>query len=130
MAFEWRDFLEVARFLRTHDKDPSLPLEAVFRTAIGRAYYAAFGHALEYSVDWLGFKSKKKTEEKTQDHGAVRAFLRLKKRAMVAAKLDQLRNLRNLCDYEKSLDGISFEENLSAALEDAEYIFRSLVPPR
>jgi len=49
---------------------------------------------------------------------------------MVAAKLDQLRSIRNLCDYEKSLDNISLEENLAAALEDADYIFRSLVPPR
>jgi len=103
MPFEWRDFLDVARFLRAycdhgfskgegpcrlngetfstwpascapHDKDPSLPLEAAFRTAIGRIYYAAFGHALEYSKEWLGFKGKKKPEEKTQEHGAVRAF--------------------------------------------------------
>src|SRR5271170_2858710 len=121
MPFEWREFLDVARFLRAHDTDPSLPLEAAFRTAIGRTYYAAFGHALEYSKEWLGFKGKKKPEEKTQEHGAIRAFLRLKRRAMVAAKLDQLRNIRNLCDHEKSLDDISFDENLAAALEDAEY---------
>lgn len=104
--------------------------KAALRTAISRAYYAAFGHALEYAKDWLGFRGKSKPEEKAQEHGAIRAFLRLKRRAMVAAKLDQLRSIRNLCDYEKDLDGASLEDNLAAALDDADYVFRSIVPPR
>ena len=81
MAFEWQDYLDVARFLRSHDRDPSLPLEAAFRTAIGRAYYAAFGHALEYSKEWLGFEGKKKPEEKTQEHGRCPGISSLEKKS-------------------------------------------------
>jgi hypothetical protein len=130
MAFEWRDFFDVARFLHSHLEGSSLPQEAALRTALGRIYFAAFGHALEYSKQWLGFKEKKRPEERTQEHGAIRAFLRSKRRAMVAAKLDQLRTLRNICDYDKSPGGFSFEANFTAALDDAEYVFQSLAPPR
>ena len=129
MAFEWHEFLDVARFLQAEVKAKSVSAEAGCRSAIGRAYYAAFGHALGYAKAWLGFKGKSKPEEKSQEHGALKAHLRMKKRAKAANKLDQLRTLRNLCDYEESLDGFPFEENLDAALSDADYIFQSLASP-
>jgi hypothetical protein len=129
MPFEWRQFLEVARYLKAQIDTVPFTAESGFRTAIGRAYYAAFGHALAYAKANLGFRGKSKAEEKSQEHG-LKAHLRLKKRAKVAYKLDQLRILRNLCDYEELLEGFPFQENLDAALDDADYIFQSLIPPQ
>ncbi|MCI0641530.1 MAG: hypothetical protein L0Y72_12835 [Gemmataceae bacterium] len=75
MPFDWKHFLEIARFLEAQLRaDSTLPQEAVFRSAIGRAYYAAFGYARWYAVTWLGFHGKSKSEDKSQEHGLLKAF--------------------------------------------------------
>ena len=71
MAFDWQHYLEFARFLQTQTGAPYQ--EAALRTAVSRSYYAAFGHAHEYACDYLGFTPRRKPEEKSQDHGRLRA---------------------------------------------------------
>ena len=75
MPFDWQEFLAVAHFLQGQTS-AGFSAEAGQRTLIGRAYYAAYGHALRYSVTYLGFIPRQRTEEKTQDHGRLRAHLK------------------------------------------------------
>jgi hypothetical protein len=131
MAFNWRELLNLARWLRAQaETTADISSEAAFRSAIGRAYFAAFGHAHQYARTWLGFQGKSKAEDKSQEHGALRAFLKSKRRAKVAEKLNQLRIWRNRCDYEEDLQAFDLPSQLEAALEAAEYVFEALAPPK
>jgi hypothetical protein len=51
MAFDWKEFLELARILG-RDAEGSGHREAFLRSALGRAYYAAFCHARNYARDY------------------------------------------------------------------------------
>jgi hypothetical protein len=131
MAFDWREFLNLARWLKDQaSANAGFSTEAAYRCAMGRAYYAAFGHAHRYARTWLNFLGKTRPEDKSQEHGALRAFLKSKRRAKVAEKLNQLRYWRNQSDYEEDLQGFDFPTELDAALQAAEYVFQSLVPPK
>jgi hypothetical protein len=123
MQFDWKDFVMVSRFLQQQvgSVDNS---EAFLRTALGRAYYGAFCYARNYARDWLGFKPKYEGD----DHGRLRAHLKMKKRWRVAEKLERLRDLRNECDYQDQLS-IDLEAALEFALGDADYVFSGLLPP-
>jgi hypothetical protein len=131
MAFDWREFLDLARWLQSQvEAKVGIASEAAFRSAIGRAYFAAFGHAHHYARTWLGFQGKTKIEDKAQEHGALRAFLKSKRRAKVAEKLSQLRLWRNRCDYEEDLQDFDLPSQLDAALEAADHVFESLLAPK
>jgi hypothetical protein len=129
MAFEWRDFLEIARFLEAQAVGRSIPPEAAYRTALGRAYYAAYGHAHQYASAWLGFRGKTKAEEKSQEHGALRAHLKSRRRNLVAEKLDSLRTSRNRCDYDDDVADLDLPALVRLALQAAEYVIQALPPP-
>lgn len=104
MAFDWKEFLELARFLQAQlQAKANLPQEAAYRCAIGRAYYAAYGYAHKYASTWLGFKGKTKPEEKSQDHGALKAFSKSKRRWKIGEYLDSLRNWRNMRKIQEKL---------------------------
>jgi hypothetical protein len=48
MAFDWHEFLLLARWLQAQGTSIGISGEAVARCAMGRAYYAAYGHAHRY----------------------------------------------------------------------------------
>lgn len=85
-VFDWRDFLDTARFLGAQ-AGVGTRAEAACRTAVSRAYYAAYGHALHYASNYLGFVPRTKPEEKSQDHGRLKAHLRSRKRANAAGSI-------------------------------------------
>src|SRR6266849_3641250 len=127
MAFDWREFLDLARWLRAQvAAKAGISSEAAFRSAIGRAYFAAYGYAHHYARTWLGFQGKTKVADKVQEHGALRAFLKSKRRAKTAEKLNQLRIWRNRCDYDEDLLGFDLSSQLESALEASDYVFQSL----
>jgi hypothetical protein len=128
MPFDWREYLEVAHFLRGQGGG-SFSEEAALRTLISRAYYAAYGYALRYSRDNLGFVAGRRLEDRTQDHGRLRAHLRQRRRAFVASKLEQLRDWRNVCDYDDSPPTFDFLQRATDAIAAAEYVIRALPPP-
>jgi hypothetical protein len=67
MSFDWSNFLAVADALAIAEWDVNR--EASLRTAIGRAYYAAFG------VARLGARSiRLATRRSAAEHGEVAAF--------------------------------------------------------
>jgi hypothetical protein len=128
MAFDWREYLEVARFLRGQG-NTGFSVKAALRTVISRAYYAAYGHPLRYSREHLGFVPGRRLEDRTQDHGRLRTHLRQRRRAFVASKLEQLRDWRNVCDYDDNPPIFDFAQRAADAIASAEYIIRALPPP-
>lgn len=65
------------------------------RSAVSRAYYAAFCFARNYARDNQNFSPTYKTE----DHGLIREHFRLMQMGKIARYLDHLRQWRNMCDY-------------------------------
>jgi hypothetical protein len=121
--FDWAGYLALARWLQTNTP-PGVSQEAAWRAAVGRAYYAAFGHARKYASAYLGFTPRNDAE----DHGRLRAHLRQRRRRATADCLDRLRGWRNECDYLDAVPG-DLQVTVTSALEEADYVFRSLVPP-
>ena len=64
MAFEWREYLALARWLQANTP-PGMTDECARRAALGRAYYAAFKYAVEYATAYLGFVPRNNGD----DHG-------------------------------------------------------------
>src|SRR5947209_1952944 len=128
MPFDWREYLEVARSLLGQGGG-KFSEEAALRTLISRAYYAAYGYALRYSRDNLGFVPGRRLEDRTQDHGRLRAHLRQRRRAFVASKLEHLRDWRNVCDYDDSPPTFDFLQGATDAISAAEHVIRALPPP-
>jgi hypothetical protein len=70
MAFDWRAFVDLARELARQAASAIHP-EALLRTALSRAYFGAFGHALDYAMSFLHFHAR----EDADDHGRLRDHL-------------------------------------------------------
>jgi len=128
MPFDWREFLDVARFLRGQTGAGFSP-EAGLRTLIGRAYYAAFGHALCYARDYLGFVPRRRVEDRAQDHSRLRAHLRQRRRSLVSDKLWEMRDWRNVCDYDDNPPSFDFAQRAADAMTAADYVINALPPP-
>ena len=123
MAFDWRKYLEVARALQAC-LDKTVDAEAAGRSAVSRAYYAAFGHTRNYAATNLGFD----VQQNPDDHGRLRAFLKTGKTQNIAKRLDRLRQWRNECDYQDDLSG-DVETFTANAIDEAAKILASLIPP-
>ncbi len=125
MPFDWKDFLELAgRLLDQAGKEGDS--EALVRSAVGRAYFAAYGHARRYAARYLNFEPR----EDVDDHGRLKAHLKSKRRKGDADRLGELRQLRNEADY---LDELPWADPLATAagsIADAQAVFASLTPPK
>lgn len=100
MAFDWREYLQLSRFLQD-GRTRYIP-EAAYRCGISRAYYAAFCHARNYARDNEEFVPK----YDWRDHQLLRAHF-ITSRENMTLQLDQLRQWRNACDYKDELRGLS-----------------------
>ena len=120
MSFDWSDFLTLADALATTDWDGNR--EASLRTAISRAYYAAFGEArLRLRSVLLA------TRRSAAEHGDIATFYATRygeQGAEVAAVLGRLRNRRNAADYDDDLAEVEALCNLS--IEDAHNLLTPL----
>lgn len=119
MAFNWREYLHLARYLQIGGGS-HISQEAAFRCAVSRAYYAAFGHARNYARDRHGFSPT----YQSQDHRLVREHFRGRGRVDVARKLDNLRHWRNRCDYDDTVSNLS--SLLTSAMIQAEGVINRL----
>jgi uncharacterized protein (UPF0332 family) len=102
MAFNWEDFLTFAENLYTNPDIPG-PREAALRSAISRAYYAAFRAAME-----LGKQNGFIATSRGEDHHKIREHFRNskpkhQKKSDISVQLDRLYDLRRKADYENSL---------------------------
>jgi len=103
MAFDWREYLKLAKVL-TRQKGVGYPLEAAGRSAVSRAYYSAFCWARNYAEENLKFQRTKTAD----DHKDLREHLKKQRKVQLASRLDRLRKWRNSCDYDDevpNLDG-------------------------
>jgi len=100
MAFQWKEYKEVARYLNTNREYLSCE-EAALRSAVGRFYYAAFGHAREYAV----ITDKMLRPKGPDAHKLVIEHFDRDPRHVtmkISAMLRELKSWRNICDYENS----------------------------
>lgn len=102
MTFDWRDYLGLARAL-VGQASAGPFTEAVQRTAVSRAYYAAFCFARNYAKTRFGFKQT----GGPQDHQKLRELFKQLGKPQLASRLNQLRSWRNACDYEDQVSNIS-----------------------
>lgn len=120
MAFKWKDFLELAKVLQS---GLGVPVEAARRSAVSRAYYAAFCHTRDYAEEHLGFQRTKA--------GIVHKLLRQHlgqegpSWKAIADRLHDLHEWRKLCDYEEEI-GSDLSSMAQSAISTAEEVFRSL----
>ena len=108
MAFNWKEFLELSKFLQNCDED-CVSKETKLRSAISRAYFSAFCHARNYARD----KEKYVPQMTAEDHKTLRQHFIFKKRMNIANHLQDLRNWRNDCDYHDDVDNMDIMTNKS-----------------
>jgi uncharacterized protein (UPF0332 family) len=101
MPFDWAAYLDLARELAGQSSGPSLE-EARLRSAISRAYYAAFKKAYNY----LCGKDPGVRFQKEGVHQYVYEKFRYHPDTgwqQVGSSLERLRQLRNRADYEDQM---------------------------
>lgn len=124
MPFDWREFVDIARFLHSQGNSAAIPQEAAFRCAISRAYYAAFCHSREYACSVMGFPRGGMEE----DHTNLRSFFFQNKYYRVSRHLDRLRQWRNNCDYDNPTT-IATDSNVTTAIQKAKEVIATCPLP-
>ena len=66
MPFDWKGFLALAHELQRQAATAAEP-EPLLRSAVSRAYFAAYCHARNYARDYLSFDPR----EDVDDHGSI-----------------------------------------------------------
>lgn len=103
MSFAWNDFLTLADGLLRNLPSPGSE-ESRFRTAISRAYYAAFCSARATAASQDGLMISYAGE----DHNRVTAHFRFARdplRRKIGWDLKRLRDFRNQADYDDVMIG-------------------------
>jgi len=113
MAFDWKEYLSLARLLKLPQRE-ALPREAALRSAVSRAYYAAHCHTRNRAEAEHGFEPTRTAE----DHRRVPEFLEEKGADVAGNKLRQLKHWRERCDYDNDIVDIEFLAH--AAVQQAE----------
>ena len=121
MSFDWTQYLNLAKFIQARAvRGSEIDKEAGFRSAVGRAYYAAFCYARNYARDNYHFSPTYGPD----DHGLVPELFRGRGQTDITEALLDLRRWRNQCDYWDVVSG-----NLSAmsagAIVDAQYVIEN-----
>jgi hypothetical protein len=131
MAFDWQDNLALAINIKSlADSGALTPDEAANRCIVGRAYYAAYGDVYDYAVQWLGFQPPTRIQDRSLDHGRLRAFFQGNRRYGVGRQLGALRDHWNQCDYEANLPGIDIRQLAERAIQLGRGVIAALPPPR
>src|SRR5690242_6109015 len=110
MAFKWTEFLELAHFVQDSAAAGRVAVEGALRTAVGRAYYAAFGVARSQAQagGFIPFES-------AEDHLLLREHFERTGRRDIARQLARLRQWRNQADYQSDAGNIAMMAKESIA---------------
>jgi hypothetical protein len=101
MAFDWREYLTLAEAIH-REAGATLPEEAANRSAVSRAYYAAFCAARNWAATHQNFQAA----NNPNDHPLLRNHFKGRRGWLeVASTLDELRQWRNQCDYTDEIPG-------------------------
>lgn len=118
MPFIWTEYLDLAKSLRKRNSGQFE--EAAHRSAVSRAYYAAFCFARNYARDKENFRPAYGTD----DHTLVIKHFETK-RVSLSFQLDQLRRWRNCCDYDDEVRFLPLL--LNQAIEYSDEIIKELI---
>lgn len=138
MSYDWAEFLHLAQHLWSYPAE-GVTEAARCRTAVSRAYYAAYGHAVQYASADLGFTPSKRAD----DHHRVRLYLSdvakqleredeqrnasvTRNLSLIANLLDVLRRRRNRCDYAGAIKDDQLRNRVIQSLEDSRMIFAAV----
>ena len=102
MFYNWKEFLTFAENIHAEPDVPG-PREAALRSAVSRAYYAAFRAALELGVQ-NGFSPSRTGD----DHSKIREYFRNANpksttKQDISTQLGRLHDLRRQADYDNTL---------------------------
>jgi uncharacterized protein (UPF0332 family) len=98
--FDFKEFLNVAWFLQ--NTDIACSREAKYRSAVSRAYYAAFKKTHIYLTQTYGLDFSKKCEVHQEVIDEIARF-----DDDVSKQLNALRGWRNQCDYDENVSGLA-----------------------
>jgi hypothetical protein len=116
MAFDWREYVTVARDMPQLQSISSN--EAKLRCAVSRAYYGVYCNTRNHAMQRLNYVSTAK-KFKRSEHADLRLFLNGEGGVfpVVAADLERLHNLRKQCDYDDVVlnCGVLYREALRLA---------------
>lgn len=93
MIFDWSKYLDLASCITG---EPAADAEASYRTAISRAYYAAFCTARDY------VSKKNNTSYNSDAHRRVRTDLEKAASQKLANQLRTIMDMRHKADYENN----------------------------
>lgn len=96
MEFDWREYLTLAKFLKNTNE---IDREAALRSAVSRAYYAAFCHARNYAQ----YRDNFTPTGFGQDHALVRNHFKNRRIRSIHTHLTRLIQWRESCDYTNDL---------------------------
>jgi len=113
MPFDWREYLELARELAGL-RGSGYSQEAAERSAVSRAYYAAFCWARNYAEKNLGFTPKRDPT----DHLQLRDHLQNQGYPKLGSDLNKLRRWRNACDYDDQIPQLRQQVSFSIKVAD------------
>jgi len=114
MSFDWSEYLNLAKELAKQSSSPASE-EAKLRSAISRAYYAAFCKARNYLRDVKGIQMT----GSAQDHQIVAKLFKAcsdRNWNKVGVNLERLRIDRNKVDYDDSISGLQSMSKVDLAL--------------
>lgn len=125
MAFDWNDYLTIAKELKTDtDGQPnSNSVEAKRRTAISRAYYSVYHLAIDYAKTNLGYTPTQYGPN--QAHSDIRSVYQSQlanpDHQEVCKMLFKLHKARKNCDYDEGDLG-NVQSLLTSTILDADKI--------
>lgn len=133
MPFDWNQYLILAKSL-SGDDDAMCNDESYDRSAVSRAYYAAFCLARNYARDHYSYHPRYTAE----DHIEVRKYyaslvnqltgILRGKILMIPSQLENLRLWRNNCDYKDEHPNLA--TTVRMALEQTELLIETLALDR
>jgi uncharacterized protein (UPF0332 family) len=118
-AFDWREYLELAKALADMKGVESFQ-EAAQRSAVSRAYFAAFCWARNYAETKGGFKPRRDATV----HKELKDYFAEQRREDIVSALTRLRMWRNKCDYEDKVSELDML--VSASLDEAKRIIEKM----
>ena len=105
MSFDWIDFLRIAKVFE-QDADKTSISDAMYRTAISRAYYASFNSARLFLID----KGMLRSDERENIHYRVIEVFQQDPSddwRQIGTWLERMRRDRNEADYDQRFRDLS-----------------------
>lgn len=128
MSFDWSEYLQLARYLAAQDVSPSE--EARQRSAISRAYYAAY-HEVRLLARQQGFQ-----DSHAENHRNLIEYCLAEPRREwrnLGENLRRLRDKRNSADYDRRFERVDYHAttciSLAASVLDQVKSLRSRSAP-